>query len=157
MKSDHSIRKALGKKHWERQLKKEERKLLKPVQTPLPGQQTSVLILVWSLYGGGAERVACILANELALAYHVTMVYFEDKEAVYPLEPDIELFRIPEFSGDAGEEYTFWCHYIEALKVSRSAVAVLSFLYAMNRLNVDAGGPGKTICCERNNPIRKEP
>lgn len=117
----------------------------------------SVLIMTWSLYGGGAERAACNLANELSKYYNVTMIYYQEKESRYPLDPDIELVRIPELPGDEKEEEAFRRRFIRMLKRTRRAVATISFMYTMNRLNVNAGGRGKVICSERNDPMQKEP
>ncbi len=116
-----------------------------------------VLLMIFSLYGGGAERVVCTLANEFARFYPVTILFYDDKGRTYPLDSRIELIKLPEFEFSEEEEHEMWLRHVRFIKRNRHVTASISFMYFMNRLNVLSGGRGTVICSERNNPMRKEP
>lgn len=46
-------------------------------------ERKNILIFVSSLGGGGAERVACRLANELSKRHRVYLIYYIHKETSY--------------------------------------------------------------------------
>ena len=119
---------------------------------PDPARKT-VLVLVDSLYGGGAERAACQLASELAASYRVILLYWVEKTRRYDIDPAVEIRMIPNFLQDIERNRI---RFVRRLKRTAGVFCTVSFLYELNRLNVSAPF-GKTVCCERNNPAKKEP
>ena len=116
-----------------------------------------MLIMCSSLYGGGAERVACRLACGMSDRYDVTMLYIQDKGRTYHLEPCIGTVAMPYFEGsfdmimDGRARFTRWLK--ETLDVSVS----VSLMFTMNKLNTRSAGKETVICSERNNPAKRDP
>ena len=50
-----------------------------------------ILLFVSSLYHGGMERIAAVLANHFAEKYDITVADFSDNRKTYPLDPRVEL------------------------------------------------------------------
>ncbi len=116
-----------------------------------------MLIMCSSLYGGGAERVACRLACGMSDKYDVTMLYIQDKGRTYYLEPCIGTVAMPYFEGsfdmimDGRALFTRWLK--ETLDVSVS----VSLMFTMNKINTRSAGKETVICSERNNPAKRDP
>lgn len=118
----------------------------------------AVVIMVYSLYGGGSERVACLLANGLSKMYPVILIYSFKKEKSYSLSEEIEaVIQLPPFRGDWEFRQKYIELYINRIKKLSRPAASISMTYSMNRLNVRTKVTEKVICCERNNPIKKNP
>lgn len=130
--------------------------LKKPVPVNCPEKET-VFVLVYSLYGGGAERIACILASALSENYHVVLGYLQEKEKSYPVSESVELIHVPRFGGEAKKRDRLRAEYVRRLKASRNTVASVSLMFTMNRINVLSRGTEKVICSERNSPAKREP
>ena len=130
--------------------------LHRPVPVICPEKET-VFVLVSSLYGGGAERIACNLASGLTENYHVVLVFFNDKGKTYPIDEAVEIIRIPRFGGKAEKRDRLRAEYVGRLKRARNTIASFSFMYTMNRINVLSKNDEKVICSERNNPAKREP
>ena len=122
-----------------------------------PHNKTGILIMCPSLYGGGAERVACRLASGLADTYHVSMLYHHDAGMTYPLDPRIELIAMPDFHGTYQETVDSRAAFTRKLKESLDIRAAISFMYTMNKVNVLSRGTETVICSERNNPAKRNP
>ena len=120
-------------------------------------QGKSVMFMIYSAYGGGAERVACLLASGFAEKYPVTLVCCEDKGRTYPLGSNVEVVYLPHFWDTEEQHERLLERYVRKLKRSRKVFASVSLMYTMNRLNVLTKGKEKVICSERNNPARREP
>jgi len=56
----------------------------RPLSGDKDGFRPGVMIMCSSLYGGGAERVACRLACDLSDDYRVVMLYIQDMDRAYP-------------------------------------------------------------------------
>ena len=120
--------------------------------------RTGVLIMCSSLYGGGAERVACRLACGLTERYQVYMLYLRDKGQTYDLDPSIKILAMPYFECSGFEELMERrIAYTRQLKENLNISVTISFMFTMNKLNVRSQGRGKMICSERNNPAKRDP
>ena len=128
----------------------------------LSGEETdekpAVLIMCSSLYGGGAERVACRLAGGLTGHYQVFMLYIQDKGETYDLDPAVQVVAMPYFPCTSYEDLTEQrTAYVRRLKKDLNVTASISFMFTMNKLNVHSRGTEKVICSERNDPARRDP
>ena len=128
----------------------------------LPGEgaddRPGVLIMCSSLYGGGAERVACRLACGLSDQYRVYMLYIRDKGQTYYLDPAVQTIAMPYFECGSFEELMDRrAAYVRQLKEDLSITAAVSFMFTMNKLNVHSPGKARMICSERNNPAKRDP
>ena len=122
-------------------------------------EKHGILIMVYSLYGGGAERVASFLAEGFAKSRPVTVVTIADKGKQYGLPENVRVIVLPLFRADFAGQICWEEKYVKRLKQKGKVRASISLMYRMNRLNVRSGGfgRGKTICSERNNPAKREP
>ncbi|MDO4869835.1 MAG: glycosyltransferase [Bacillota bacterium] len=118
-----------------------------------PDERKRIFVIVNSLGGGGAQRVATIVASGLSEKYNVTLVIGKKREVEYPVSDKVEVLRIPieNLTRDS------MIQYMKILKRVRKPAACISFMFDGNRLNLSAEGPGKVICSERNNPVKKNP
>jgi glycosyltransferase involved in cell wall biosynthesis len=131
------------------------------------GIRRNVLLFVSSISGGGAERVACALANRLCVRHNVYLLYLGQKdEEAYPVDP-----RVTTVSA-AGITYRHHPTRLGALIASRylsvrrllllqriraayRIETTISFLVTPNSLNAMSFG-GYRIVSERNDPSQKE-
>ena len=124
----------------------------------LPDGRPVLLILCASLYGGGAERVACRLANGLSRRWEVWFLYLRDKGESYPLDPAVHTVATPFFPCENREELAEKrAGFIREVKRTLDPAATISFLFTMNRINVETPGRGLVICSERNSPVKRDP
>lgn len=122
------------------------------------GDEETVFIMIYSMYGGGAERVASILANGLSEKYRVVTICHEKKDPEYYLNEQIERVYTPvHFRGPIAEQKRQREYFVRTYKRIRKPVASISFMYAMNDLNVHTKCGDAVICSERNNPAMREP
>ena len=119
----------------------------------LPG----ILMMCSSFYGGGAERVACRLASGLTERYNVYFLYIQDKGQSYYLDPRIQTVAMPFFYGSWDDINACRAKYVQGLKAVLNIRTAVSFMYTMNRVNVESGGNAVIICSERNNPRKRYP
>ncbi len=116
-----------------------------------------------SLYGGGAERVCCLLASELAETCDVFVAYLNETELSYPLDERCRTILIP------NKNYRRWnvfyplmklfhaVSFCRKLKKENRIDAAVSFLLSMNTVNVLSHDRERVICSERCNPKKWEP
>ena len=116
-----------------------------------------VLIMCSSLYGGGAERVACRLACGLNDDYQVIMLYINDKGQTYHLDPGIETMQLPRFTGSFETVMNGRSAFVKWLKSFLNVKVSISFMFTMNKINVCSKGKDAVICSERNNPAKRDP
>ena len=117
-----------------------------------------VFIMVHSMYGGGAERVASILANGLSENYHIITICNEKKPSEYYLSEQIERVYSPRhFRGPLSEQWRQREKFVRTYKKIKRPIASISLMYSMNRLNVGTKCGEAVICSERNNPAMREP
>ena len=117
----------------------------------------SAMIMCSSFYGGGAERVACRLASGLAERYSVYFLYIQDKGQSYYLDPRIRTIVMPFFYGSWDDINSCRARFTRELKSVLHIQTAVSFMYTMNRVNVESGGNARIICSERNNPMKRYP
>lgn len=124
----------------------------KGIRSQSDGKRT-LFIMINSLGGGGAQRVACVLASELVRKYHVVMLIFNKHEHPYPLDEHVKVLRIPW----RGMTQKGLLKCLDVLKKRMRAVATISFMFDCNEKNLQTRSFGKVICTERNNPKKKDP
>ena len=120
-------------------------------------EKPGVLIMCSSFYGGGAERVASRLANGLSKRYRVTLLCIQDKGRTYPLDPEIRIIQMPFFHGTWDMVNGSRAVFAREVKRILGIRAAISFMYTMNRVNVESKGVETVICSERNNPQKRYP
>ena len=115
-----------------------------------PNDHPRIFILVNSLGGAGAQRVASILATGLNETYNVSVITFYPRAVEYTVSEQIEWIEL-------ADRTMVRIMQLFLLRWFRHPAAVISFLYDGNQLNLSSKGHGKVICSERNNPIKKAP
>ncbi len=120
-------------------------------------KKRGILILCYSFHGGGAERVACRLAEAFAEEAQVIMLCAELKERTYLTGDGIPVLALPRFTGPPKLKLWEQARYTAWLKKKFRVDAAISFMFTMNRLNAASKGRELVICSERNNPARREP
>ena len=122
----------------------------------------NILFLIPSLYGGGAERVCCILANAFSESCNVTIGYLCDREKTYHIESAVNLVKIPWTGG----YYTRWCtterirgfykslRFVRKLKKELNIDYTISMLLSASLLNVLARSRGRIVTYEQCSPAR---
>ena len=122
-----------------------------------PTDMKKVFVMTHALDHGGAERVATVLASELAKQYHVVIIAARrGGRNTYPLYSGVEVMYVPGILDISGRYVKYLSRYMHVLKKSQNVYASISFLYHMNLLNVESRAEDKVICCERNNPQKTE-
>lgn len=114
----------------------------------------TVLIMVDSMAGGGAERVASILASELVSKYRVMTFCFREALNEYPVDSRVERIYFFDSSWNNKKKRKKLVRFVRGLKRKQKVYASISLLYQMNALNAATSEGEKTICCERNNPSK---
>ncbi len=121
----------------------------------------SVLFLISSLYGGGAEKVCCVLASGLAERHDVAVLYFSERPGgrTYPLDPRVTRIRMPyrgcSFRRSPLRALAYaWLNVREVRKVkkARHVDAAVSLLREPNVLNVLSRRGERVVTSERANP-----
>lgn len=130
------------------------------------GERRNILVMISSLSGGGAERVACKLATALSEKHTVSMMFFAPaKVEPYYVAPDVKLI-------DGSINVLRPAHTIPA-KIRRRLLfktrgvilplrahlldhvqTTISLLETPNKANALFGGKRKVLC-ERNDPQQK--
>ena len=117
----------------------------------------AVLIMVDSFYRAGAQRVAATLADGLSEDYSVTIFCKKKDTLEYPVPKGVGMLYLPTFIGDKEEQARYEERYVKWIKMRLRIKASISMLFWMNDMNVRCRARDKVICCERNNPSKKEP
>lgn len=130
------------------------------------GVRKNVLILVDSLSGGGAERVACKLATELSSRHAVYLMYLHDKdEENYLVGPDVTCIdaTLPPAKQPSTKAGQFihgqktrkkWRAKLRKARKEHDIDTTVSLLSTPNLINASCKG-GRRIICERNDPSQK--
>ncbi len=121
----------------------------------------SVLLLISSLYGGGAEKVCCVLASCLAKENDVAILYLSDSidGKTYPLDPRVKRILL-RYKGCAFRKAPLRCLAYKCLKINavrkvkreRHVDVSVSLLREPNLLNVFSRQGERVITSERANP-----
>ena len=129
-----------------------------------------ILIVIDSMYGGGAERVVSRIANALSVDHEV-MIYTHSTPEMYPLEESIKIVHIVEppalypiykrgarFMWLPNKLYRYYrlIKMCEQLKRKEKPDVTLSMLKTQNLMNAFSKGPGRKVLSERNNPFKKD-
>lgn len=122
-----------------------------------------IFILISRMFGGGAERVAVRLANELSANNDVSLLLF-DKQSGYPLSERVRIVdmglsnvRLPGLLKFLTSWYVMLIgiRFVSKIRQKERPDVTLSFLSSSNALNVLSKGSGKLVVSERNNPKGK--
>ena len=129
-----------------------------------------ILIVIDSMYGGGAERVVSRIANALAVDNEV-IIYTHSTPEMYPLDGKIRIIHIIEppalyptykrgarFMWLPNKIYRYYrlIKMCEKLKQKEKPDVTLSMLKTQNLMNAFSKGPGRKVLSERNNPFKKD-
>ena len=129
-----------------------------------------ILIVIDSLYGGGAERVVSRIANALSVDNEV-VIFTRSTPDRYPLAENIKILYFsypPDLypSYKRGAKYMktvnkYYKYYqlikmCENLKRKEKPDVTLSMLKVPNLMNAFSKGPGRKVLSERNNPQKKD-
>lgn len=129
-----------------------------------------ILIVIDSMYGGGAERVASRIANALAVDHEV-VIYTRYTPETYPLAENIKILNYtepaalyPTYKRGARffEPLNKWYRYYRLIKMCEEVKrkfkpdVTLSMLKTQNLMNAFSKGPGRKVLSERNNPLNKD-
>lgn len=129
---------------------------LSPIPRRTADSRKTVFIMIHALSGGGAERVAGMIASGLAEKYHTVAVCISRRPDEYNISDKVERINIPQFKGFERMLVFFRFLYMRRLKKKRDPVLSISFLYSMNRYNVPTKYHDTVVLCERNNPFKNE-
>ena len=123
-----------------------------PVHDVYNGRK-NVLIMIPSIGGGGAERVACIVASYLAEFCNVTLVYEKEKENSYQIDPRVQVLRSHKFIFNSFMQL----YFLHNLKKKYRINVSISLMHKMNSRNVFSRHRDFVIVSERNNPKQNRP
>lgn len=125
-----------------------------------------ILIMISALGGGGAERVAVLLANRLSEKHEVYLLPFSKCSRPYPVSRNVRLldyalFDLREKKGPLRQTArklisAVWIFgRLSRFRTGKQPDATLSLLLGPNLFNILAPGHGRKVLSERNNPKKK--
>ena len=126
-------------------------------------EKKNILFIITSLYGGGSEKVCCLLASALSERYNVTIGYMEEKEESYPVDEKCEVVKLywePYYGRDPVKKVVRalkGASFCRKLKRDRNIDAAVSFLLPANQLNILSKGRERVVTSERANPKKYLP
>lgn len=112
-----------------------------------------IALIIPTLKGGGAERVASVLSNGLALNGHeVYVIVYEDHEHDYSYSGKLLSLNVPHKKTIVGKCFCFVKRIIKlrTIKNQYSIDTAISFLDSANILNILTKGKSTTIVSVRN-------
>jgi glycosyltransferase involved in cell wall biosynthesis len=126
----------------------------------------NMLFMISSLYGGGAEKVCCLIASGMAERHNVTILTFfkgrDGKE--YPLDSRVSRVFVPYRTCPIRKHPLKWLanqwinlRSIRAVKKEKNIDVSVSFLSVPNALNVFSRRGERVVTSERANPKLYEP
>ncbi len=128
--------------------------MMKPYQDD---NRERILVMCYSFYGGGAEKVACWLGKALSDEYRVFMLRVQEKSHSYLQDENIPVISLQRLCLGRLMEPMWYEKLVAWIKSKYRIQTAISFLYYMNMVNIDTKGNTRTICSERNNPAKREP
>lgn len=115
-----------------------------------------VLLFVSSLYGGGMERIAAVLASYLVQRHQVIVADFSDNKHTYPIDPRVDICDI---SPKCIRLFRSWVrlHNIRSIIKSADPDVIISFSVSLNAkvIKANKGLRKKIIVSERTTVSRK--
>ena len=111
----------------------------------------NVLIIVSSATKGGAQRVACQVANGLSEKYNIALIFGSDPRYCYPIDTKVTLLHIPRLYFDAKD--LIKAQIVRKIKRNLNIDVSISFLLRINRINLNSRQGERVIVSERNNPL----
>ncbi len=122
-----------------------------------------ILILISSLEGGGAERIASRVASALAERHEVHIMPFSAASSPYPISDKVHIDNAGLFDLRKKSRIpyrfvisiVFGYLYLSFVRLSFRPDVTLSFLKKPSLLNAFALGWGRKVMSERNNPRQK--
>lgn len=120
-------------------------------------KRMNLLIVLSTLYLGGAQKVACILANGLSERHNVTIAYCFDSGRVLPFSEKCSFRKLPDYNKNAGLpiKARFILKQIRELKALKKELNIdvsVSLGNVSNLINVMSKSKDCIICSERSNP-----
>ena len=133
------------------------------ISTEESHNQKNILLLISSIWGGGAERVACRLVSEFSKRHKVYLMYFDEKNNHYYIDQKVKLipFTYKEKPKNLDPKFKkLGLHDLRMMEVEKvrnmyKIDITISFLRWPNIYNVNSGGITKTILTENNDPEGK--
>jgi glycosyltransferase involved in cell wall biosynthesis len=122
-----------------------------------------ILILISSLEGGGAERIASRVASALADKHEVHIMPFSSASSPYPISEKVKVDNAGLFDLRKKSRLpfrflisiVFGYFFLSFIRLRFRPDVTLSFLKKPSLLNAFALGGGRKIMSERNNPRQK--
>jgi len=91
-----------------------------------------IAFLIYSLHGGGAERMVCRLASFFAShGICVSIFLFDDSEIAYPLHEKVNILKCEPGDKTRINKYMYSCKYIREQVKERSIEAIIAFTITM--------------------------
>lgn len=117
----------------------------------------TITIFIGSLVGGGAERVACNLANHLCQhGYNINMLNVSEVEKAYPLDNRVKvhyLLKVNERKNIIYNTILRFCRYVKFVFFQQTDVFVVFLPFTINlTLSTKFLTNAKIIAAERANP-----
>ena len=131
-------------------LKKEMDQRKQPLPSTWDVNKNNILIMVSSSSKGGAQRVACQVANGLSEKYNVVLIFGSDARNCYPVSEKVMLRHLPHLYFDPSELLRI--HLVKSLKRQMNIDVSISLLINMNQINLKSAQGERVIVSERNNP-----
>ena len=132
------------------------------MEPKLVSDKKNILIFIPSLGGGGAERVACRLANGLSKKHKVYLIYYAHQEQTYYVHPDVQKIEFSvRFRHRCPAKLRKWYDILykaAAVTLARQKYRIdtcISFMDRLNLVNVLALGSCRVIVSDRNDPVYK--
>ncbi len=123
------------------------------------GRKRNLLFVTSSLYYGGAQKVASLLASGLSNEFNVTVAYCFDSGRQHSLPDNCRIRKLPDYKRNAGFLEKTRCvrkqiRTLRALKTDLEIDAAVSLGNISNLINAMSKGKERVICSERSNPKR---
>lgn len=122
-------------------------------------KRRNLAVVTSSLYLGGAQKVACLLANGLSDEFNVTLIYSFNSGRSNPIREEVGIWKLPDYDRNDSLWKKARCirkqvKALHALKNELDIDAAISFGNHSNLINLMSKGKGRVICSERSNPKR---
>jgi glycosyltransferase involved in cell wall biosynthesis len=123
-------------------------------------KEKNILFLISSIWGGGAERVACRLVSEFSKRHKVYLMYFNEKNNNYFIDPKVKLIPFILTKGIQNKDKKISLKDLRMMEIEKvrriyKIDITISFLYWPNIYNANCGGGTLKILSERNDPQGK--